>query len=681
MLKLSPHPPNFVPTGRYTQERMEAMDQAHEGDFLLPKECKLLHHLMMEQNEAFAWDETEKGHFKEVYFPPIKIPIIEHTPWQLKNMPIPPSIYMQVIEAMRKKIASGVYEHSNLLYRSCWFMVAKKDSTLCLVHNLQPLNTVTIHDAGVPPFTETLAKSCGTRACYRILDLLVGYDHRRLHADSRSLTTFQSPLGTFRITTIPTRWGNSVPIFQADVTYILKDKIPEHTIPFLDNASTLGPRSRYEPPDGTFEAIPENSGICQFVWEHFATLNRLVQRMKYVGSTWSGTKSKLCCPEVLIIGHLCCYEGRKPNHYYVVKICTWGACEKLSNIRAFLGTAGLLRIFIKDYTKKAWPLTKLTHANELFRGEEDQIQAQEQLCQDILNLPALHGINYFSFAAVILAVDTSIIAVGYVLLQEDPVKLKICYPNRFSLIVLNACESNYLQPKLELCGLFKSLRAVKLFIVRVQNLVIEVDAKYIKGMINNPDIQPNTTINRWIAGILLFRFKLVHIPCIMHGPDGLLQRCRQPKDKITVDDLDNHESDNWIDRAYSLLHLINPQACIAEHDNASYHTLSSIFLSSSFLCNLFSLLCNVSFHLHHLPTLPRSLLTHPHHILHHFLLLYHPRNILIHLCNLLIHLCNLYFITCLFHKHKIPINCPVVYQFLLHTYLHSLLLPLFSIEI
>jgi hypothetical protein len=106
-------------------------------------------------------------------------------------------------------------------------------------------------------------------------------------------------------------------------------------------------------------------------------------------------------------------------------------------------------------------------------------------------------------------------------LQEDPVKPKIHYPNHFGSIILNACKSNYSQPKLKLYGLFRSLRAVKLFIVRVQNLVVKVDAKYIKGMINNPDIQPNVTINRWIAGILLFRFKLVHVPGITHGPDGL----------------------------------------------------------------------------------------------------------------------------------------------------------------
>jgi len=48
---------------------------------------------------------------------------------------------------------------------------------------------------------------------------------------------------------------------------------------------------------------------------------------------------------------------------------------------------------------------------------------------------------------------------------------------------------------------------------------------YIKGMINNPDLQPNATINQWIVGILLFNFHLVHIPATHHtGADGL-SRC------------------------------------------------------------------------------------------------------------------------------------------------------------
>ena len=61
---------------------------------------------------------------------------------------------------------------------------------------------------------------------------------------------------------------------------------------------------------------------------------------------------------------------------------------------------------------------------------------------------------------------------------------------------------------------------------------MEVDAKYIKGMINNPDMHPNAAMNRWIAAILMFDFKLVHVPGKRFlGPDGLSRRQRTEDDK------------------------------------------------------------------------------------------------------------------------------------------------------
>ena len=54
MPELKPKPLDFEPKGRYTEERKEAMDKVHNGDFLWPEERKLVHHLISEQNEAFA---------------------------------------------------------------------------------------------------------------------------------------------------------------------------------------------------------------------------------------------------------------------------------------------------------------------------------------------------------------------------------------------------------------------------------------------------------------------------------------------------------------------------------------------------------------------------------------------------------------------------------------------------
>ena len=108
-----------------------------------------------------------------------------------------------------------------------------------------------------------------------------------------------------------------------------------------------------------------------------------------------------------------------------------------------------------------------------------------------------------------LAVDTSVIVVGFILSQEG--EDGKCYSNCFGSISLTSIERWYSQAKLELYRLFRSLQAIWVFIFGDTNLVVEMDAKYVKGMINNPDLQPNVTINWWIASILLFHFELHHI--------------------------------------------------------------------------------------------------------------------------------------------------------------------------
>jgi hypothetical protein len=52
---------------------------------------------------------------------------------------------------------------------------------------------------------------------------------------------------------------------------------------------------------------------------------------------------------------------------------------------------------------------------------------------------------------------------------------------------MSATESAYSQPKLELYGLFRALRHFRMYLAGVRNLIVEVDAKFIKQMLNNPD--------------------------------------------------------------------------------------------------------------------------------------------------------------------------------------------------
>ncbi|KJA13369.1 hypothetical protein HYPSUDRAFT_103332, partial [Hypholoma sublateritium FD-334 SS-4] len=109
---LNPNPPAFSPTGRYTEERMKIFDAAHRPGFLWPAERKLMHHFVMLHQDAFAWNDTERGHFREDFFPPVEIPVIPHKPWIVKNRPIPPGIYHELCKLLQKKLDAGVLEKS-----------------------------------------------------------------------------------------------------------------------------------------------------------------------------------------------------------------------------------------------------------------------------------------------------------------------------------------------------------------------------------------------------------------------------------------------------------------------------------------------------------------------------------------------------------------------------------------
>ena len=68
----------------------------------------------------------------------------------------------------------------------------------------------------------------------------------------------------------------------------------------------------------------------------------------------------------------------------------------------------------------------------------------------------------------------------------------------------------------------------KKWLFGARKLVVKTDAKYIKEMIENPDMMPTATINCWIDEILMYQFILRHKTGMTFRPDRL---SRQPVHK------------------------------------------------------------------------------------------------------------------------------------------------------
>ena len=90
--------------------------------------------------------------------------------------------------------------------------------------------------------------------------------------------------------------------------------------------------------------------------------------MKHAGGTFSAHKLYLGVPEVNIVSHTCNYEGQIPDQTQVSKIQCWPACRDVTEVQGFLGTCGVVRIFIEKFGEISQPLVQLTKRHRVCVG-------------------------------------------------------------------------------------------------------------------------------------------------------------------------------------------------------------------------------------------------------------------------------------------------------------------------
>src|SRR5882724_8071641 len=140
-------------------------------------------------------------------------------------------------------------------------------------------------------------------------------------------------------------------------------------------------------------------------------------------------------------------------------------------VHGFLGVCCIIWIWVKDFTKHARPLVILTKKEMDFVWGPEQRASMEDLKQVIITAPCLWLIDYRSDQCVILVVNSSCIATGFILLQLGADNK--CYPSHFGSITWNERESHYSQEKIEIYGLWCALQAYMLYTISVKSLELK----------------------------------------------------------------------------------------------------------------------------------------------------------------------------------------------------------------
>jgi hypothetical protein len=146
----------------------------------------------------------------------------------------------------------------------------------------------------------------------------------------------------------------------------------------------------------------------------------------------------------------------------------------------------------------------------------------EGLKEILKSLPVLRQIEYDFNRSVIVTVDTSPNAIGWVVGQDDVDGRRFAV--RSGAKILTKRQQAYPQVKRELLGVFIILKAEKIYLIGT-NVILETDCLSLLGMIANCSI-PNIVMLRWIAYIKSMKPILVYISCKKNSVADILLRAR-----------------------------------------------------------------------------------------------------------------------------------------------------------
>jgi hypothetical protein len=113
---------------------------------------------------------------------------------------------------------------------------------------------------------------------------------------------------------------------------------------------------------------------------------------------------------VTFLGHVVSITGIEMDQDKIRTIQEWPTLQNLREVQGFLGFVNFNRRFIKDYSRKAIPLTRLSKRDIPFKWGINEQQAFEELKEACIAPPAL--INFQSLQLLRIETDASDLAIG-----------------------------------------------------------------------------------------------------------------------------------------------------------------------------------------------------------------------------------------------------------------------------
>ena len=387
-------------------------------------------------------------------------------------------------EYLDENLAKNFIRHSKSPAGAPILFVKKKDGSLRMCVDYRGLNKVTIKNRYPLPLISGLLDQLGQAKIYTKIDLRGAYNLVRIKEGDEWKTAFRTRYGHFEYNVMPFGLTNAPAIFQHLMNDVFREFLDDFVVCYLDDILIFSKNEE----------------------DHINHVRLVLEKLRTAGLYAKLEKCVFHQPQVEFLGYIISGEGLSMDPKKIQTVTDWQKPTTVRDVQCFLGFANFYRIFIRDYSKIAAPLTRLTCKDKLeWNTEADQ--AFDTLKKAFTTAPILTHPDFLK--PFFLETDASDFALGAVLSQSD--NDGRLHPVAFHSQKFTAAEINYEIHDKELLAIVDSFQEWRHFLEGAQHPVtVYTDHKNLEYFMSAKVL--NRRQARWSISLSRFNFVITYRP-------------------------------------------------------------------------------------------------------------------------------------------------------------------------
>ncbi|GJY96740.1 putative reverse transcriptase domain-containing protein [Tanacetum coccineum] len=308
-----------------------------------------------------------------------------------------PSEMQELSNQLQELADRGFIRPSTSPWGATVLFVKKKDESFRMCIDYRELNKLTIKNRYPLPRIDDLFDQLHGLSVYSKIDLRSGYHQLRVRDKDIPNTAFRTRYEHYEFQVMPFGLTNAPVVFMDLMNRVCKPYLDKFVIVFIDDILIYSRNKE----------------------EHVNHLRIILELLRKEKLYAKFSKCEFWISIVQFLGHLIDNQGLHVDPAKMEAVKNWASHTTPTEIRQFLGIASYYRRFIKDFSKIANTLTKLTQKNKKYIWEEKQESAFQLLKQKLCETPILalpEGNNDF-----VVYCDASLQGLGAVLMQREKV--------------------------------------------------------------------------------------------------------------------------------------------------------------------------------------------------------------------------------------------------------------------